>query len=221
AVARATGLVDDGKPAAALDALGKAPPAATAVRFARARALEALGRYDEATSELSILLQVRPSHARAWRLLGTMLAQHGGTLEAERADQALRRALALEPSWDDLRALRAVVAEKRRRAVGPGRPGAGAAAAAPSRKAVGLYDEAERWLALDTPEMAEPALREALKDSPAYVDAAVSLFAIAHEVPAEVPVALWDDGEALARLGAALVGMRKDRGVVALVRPWL
>src|SRR6185295_9048140 len=135
AVAGAAGLVTEGKPAAALEALAKVPPAATAVRFVRARALEALGRYDEATSELSILLQVRPSHARAWRLLGTILAQHGGTLEAERADQALRRALALEPSWDDLRALRAVVAEKRRRAVGPGRAGGGGAAAAPSRKA--------------------------------------------------------------------------------------
>src|SRR5204863_570055 len=43
------------------------------------------------------------------------LAAHGGLLEADRADQALRQALALEPSWTDLWLVRARLALRRGR----------------------------------------------------------------------------------------------------------
>src|SRR5205085_12189276 len=86
-----------------------------APRWLRARALEDLGRVDEAVRELGILVQLAPSQADAWRKLGELLAEHGGLLEAERADEALRRALALEPSWTELWVLRARVALRRGR----------------------------------------------------------------------------------------------------------
>jgi len=86
-----------------------------APRWLRARALEELGRVDEAARELAVLVQLAPSQARAWRKLGELLAAHGGLLEAERADQALRQALALEPSWTDLWLVRARLALRRGR----------------------------------------------------------------------------------------------------------
>ena len=82
----------------------------------RARALEAAGRVDEAARDLEIAVNLAPSNALAWRTLGKILAQHGGALEAERADEALRNALTLEPGWTDLRELRDKLA--RRRATG-------------------------------------------------------------------------------------------------------
>ena len=86
-----------------------------APRWLRARALEELGRVDEAARELGVLTQLSPSHARAWRRLGELLAAHGGLLEAERADEALRQAVALEPSWTDLWLVRARLALRRGR----------------------------------------------------------------------------------------------------------
>jgi predicted Zn-dependent protease len=86
-----------------------------APRWVRARALEELGRVDEAARELGVLVQLAPSQAGAWRKLGELLAAHGGLLEAERADQALRQALALEPSWTDLWLVRARLALRRGR----------------------------------------------------------------------------------------------------------
>ena len=86
-----------------------------APRWLRARALEELGRVDEAARELAVLVQLAPSQARAWRKLGELLAAHGGLLEAERADQALRQALALDPSWTDLWLVRARLALRRGR----------------------------------------------------------------------------------------------------------
>ncbi|HEX9602772.1 MAG TPA: tetratricopeptide repeat protein [Myxococcales bacterium] len=86
-----------------------------APRWLRARALEELGRVDEAARELAVLVQLAPSQGRAWRKLGELLAAHGGLLEAERADQALRQALALEPSWTDLWLVRARLALRRGR----------------------------------------------------------------------------------------------------------
>src|SRR5262249_5370687 len=89
----------------------------------RARALEASGRVDEAARDLEIAVNLAPSDSVAWRTLGKILAQHGGALEAERADEALRNALTLEPGWTDLRELRDKLA--RRRAIGnaPTQPG--------------------------------------------------------------------------------------------------
>jgi tetratricopeptide (TPR) repeat protein len=74
------------------------------------------GRVDEAARDLEIAVNLAPSNRVAWRMLGKILAQHGGALEAERADEALRNALTLEPGWTDLRELRDKLA--RRRAAG-------------------------------------------------------------------------------------------------------
>src|SRR5207248_6683764 len=107
---------------AAADALSTAEalcaeaPAWRAARWLRARALEAVGRIDEQARELRILTQLAPSHAQAWRRLGEILAEQGGLLEADRADAALRQALALEPSWTELWLLRARVALRQGRA---------------------------------------------------------------------------------------------------------
>lgn len=79
------------------------------------RAYEALGHYDDAVRELTILLQLDPSHAGAWERLGRLLAVHGGTLDAEDAEQALAQALALLPGTFELWFLRAQLALRRRR----------------------------------------------------------------------------------------------------------
>src|SRR5207253_4310326 len=101
---------------AAAEALCAELPGWRAARWLRARALEAVGRVDEAARELRILTQLSPSHAKAWRRLGEILAEQGGLLEADSADQALRQALALEPSWTGLWLLRARVALRQGRA---------------------------------------------------------------------------------------------------------
>jgi tetratricopeptide (TPR) repeat protein len=95
--------------------LCSAHPTWRAPRWLRARALDELGRGDEAVRDLGVLVQLAPSNAAAWRKLGELLAGHGGLLEAERAEEALRRALALEPSWTDLWLVRARVALRRAR----------------------------------------------------------------------------------------------------------
>jgi Flp pilus assembly protein TadD len=187
-------------------------------RFVRARALEALDRPDEANRELTLLLQLRPSHAGAWRLLGILLAAHGGLLATERADEALRRALALEPSWSDLRDLRRQLSERRADARQAPRP---PERRAPSARALALYDDAQRWLATETPELARAPLTEALAESPAYVDAAVALFTLSNEVPPATVQALHDDGEALTQLASQLLRIRHDGDTAQLVRPWL
>jgi Flp pilus assembly protein TadD len=73
-----------------------------APRWLEARALLSLGRLDDAARSLQALLRLAPDHAAAWRALGETLAEHGGQFEAERADEALRHALALEPGWSEL-----------------------------------------------------------------------------------------------------------------------
>ncbi len=101
---------------AAAEALCASQPAWRAARWLRARSLEAIARVDEEARELRILTQLSPSHAQAWRKLGEILAEQGGLLEADRADEALREALALEPSWTQLWLLRARVALRQGRA---------------------------------------------------------------------------------------------------------
>ena len=101
---------------AAADALCAQQPAFRAARWLRARALDALGRIDEEARELRILTQLAPSQAQAWRRLGEILAEQGGLLEADRTDEALREALALEPAWTQLWLLRAKVALRQGRA---------------------------------------------------------------------------------------------------------
>ena len=84
------------------DAQVDAWPAWRELRRLRARALESSGRYDDAARELTILLRLQPLNAAGWGALGTLLATRGGLLEAPRAVDALRRALALEPQRDAL-----------------------------------------------------------------------------------------------------------------------
>lgn len=214
-------LLEAGQTAQALNrasALCDRYPTASEPRFVRARVLEAMGRHDETTRELMLMLQLRPSHAGGWRLLGMTLARHGGVLEAERADEALRRALALEPSWGDLRALRQRVAE-RRAVVRPGPPPV--VRRPPSRQAQALLEEAHRLAGTASPEAARTPLVAALADSPAFVEAAVLLFSVTGDVPAATARALWDDGESLARLASELVRVRADAATNEVVKPWL
>ena len=217
----AEGRLRDGKASAALEqssALVASKPGWAKARLVRGKALEALGRHDQAVTELSLLLQFQPSEAEAWRLLGTILAKHGGALESSRAEEALRRALVLEPTWDDLRELRRQVAERRRTNGGePRQP----ESPAPSSKARGLLDEAQRWIDQDAPEMAEVLLAQALADSPQFVEAMAAGFALSGKVPQASLKAIWNDGPALARLATLLLGARSDATTAALVRPWL
>ena len=190
----------------------------------RARALEMAGRVDEAARDLEIAVNLAPSNSIAWRMLGKILAQHGGALEAERADDALRNALTLEPGWTDLRDLRDRLA--RRRAVGnpqatPGR------ATVPSDIARGLYPQAEEWIHVGDPVgLGRELLDQALADSPGFVAAAVSSYALSGKLPPATLEALKDDGPGLWALAA---GVRKlgqtgkkaasSDDVEALVRP--
>jgi tetratricopeptide (TPR) repeat protein len=209
----------EGKTGAALEQVGgliASKPGWARARLLRGRALEALGRHDQAVAELSLLLQFRPSEAEAWRLYGTILANHGGALESGRAEEALRRALVLEPTWDDLRELRRQVAERRRASEGEMRQ---PESPPPSGKARELLDEAQRWIDQDAPEMAEVLLAQALAESPQFVEAIAASFAVSGRVPQASLKAIWNDGPALARLATLLLGSRGD--AVALVRPWL
>ena len=210
----------DGRAAVAVDLAGAVlarHPGSSAARFLRARALDEMTRHDEAVADLTLLLQLRPSHAAAWRRLGTILAAHGGTTQVHEADDALAKALALEPSWQDLRELRKKLAPRLGptsggRQLGPGRP---------SERAQMLLGEAQRWLAHDVPTMAEQVLRQALTDSPGYVEAAASLFAIKGLVLPETVRALWNDGAGLARLATEILKTSNDDQSVRMVRPWL
>jgi Flp pilus assembly protein TadD len=193
-------------------------PGCAQARFLRARALARDSRFDEAEAELSLLLQFRPSHAEAWRLLGTILAEHGGALEAARADLALRRALALEPAWDELRELRRKLALRRRTLSGQA---AAPSSPAPTNKAREFFQEAQRWIDEDAPELAVPLLSRALAESPAFVEAAVANFNFAGKVPSETVKALWSDGPSLAHLSELVLGLRADGATQAMVLPWL
>ncbi|HVR04274.1 MAG TPA: tetratricopeptide repeat protein [Polyangia bacterium] len=210
---------------AEVEPLARARPAWQRARFLRGRAFEALGRVDEAARELEIAVNLAPSDAEAWRALGSLLAREGGALEAERADEALRNALALEPAWSDLRALRAQVAHRRAAlASAPPAP----RAAAPSDHARALLQEAEEWIDVGDPAgLGSDLLDQALTDSPAYVAAAVTSYSLKGVVPEPTVTALWDDGGALwalvtgVRSVAGSRGRDKDAAVDALTRPWV
>jgi Flp pilus assembly protein TadD len=233
--ARERGLADDAARALAAgraeEALAIAEPLARArptwqrARFLRGRALEVLGSVDEAARELEIAVNLAPSDAEAWRALGSLLAREGGALEADRADEALRNALALEPAWSDLRALRAQLAHRR----------AGLAAASPAPRVVApsdharaLFQEAEEWIDVGDPAgMGSDLLDQALADSPAFVAAAVTSYSLKGVVPEATVTALSDDGPALWALVTgvrSVAGARahaKDAAVDALTGPWV
>ena len=218
-LSQAQGLLDRGQPSGAvpiLDALLKKKPGLGQARRSRAKALARLSRFDEAVTELAHLLQFRPGDAEGWRLLGTLLAEHGGVLETDRAAEALRRALVLEPAWEELRTMRAGLL-KRRQFVRPPTP----ALPVPSVKARDLFAEAQRWMGEDAPEMATNLLAQALSESPDYVDAASALFELTGKIPPATPKALWNDGNALARLSELVLRLRTDPATLTLVSPWL
>ena len=208
--ARLSALEHDNDSASAvsgLDALVVARPAWVSARVARARALETLGRVDEAVRDLEIAVNLAPSSAGAWRALGRLLATHGGALELERADEALRQALTLEPGWADLRELRTRVA-RRRATRSPSTPAT--AAAAPSEQARALYQEAEEWIDLGDPGgFGRERLEQALTDSPGFVAAAVSLYALTGQVPKATVEALANDGPALWALASGVQKLAK------------
>jgi tetratricopeptide (TPR) repeat protein len=195
---------------AALDAIvGRAPGWAEA-RLARARALEAAGRVDEAVRDLEIAVNLAPSSAEAWRALGRLLALHGGALELGRADEALKQALTLEPGWSDLRELRARIA--RRRAAQSAQTPA-PSTTGPSERARTLYQEAEEWIDLGDPAgFGRDRLEEALTDSPGFVAAAVSMYALTGTVPKATTDALADDGPGLWALASGVRKLGKPGG---------
>jgi tetratricopeptide (TPR) repeat protein len=171
-----------------------APAPATARRLAaEAGRFEAEERVDDAIRDLEIAVNLAPSNAEAWRALGRLLAAHGGALELDRADEALRQALTLEPAWSDLRELRAQIA-RRRTVVSPAAP----RSAAPSEHARALYQQAEEWIDVGDPiGMGRDLVEQALTESPGFVAAAVSLYALGGTVPPATIDALHDDGPGL------------------------
>jgi len=208
---------DDRTALGILDDLVTRWPAWTDARWERARVLERLGQLDEAGTDLRIVVQLSPSHAQAWRRLGIILAAHGGGFEAERADEALRHALALEPSWSDLRELRRQVAAKRARG---SRKLRGERIAEPSTKARQLFQDAQSWIGMEAPEMAPPLLQQALAESPGFVEAAAALYAIEHAVPEPTVKALWNDGQGLWQLALG-VGALRSQDAAAAAMPWI
>jgi len=222
-------------------------PAWRSARWLRARALDAAGRVDEEARELRILTQLAPSHARAWRKLGEILAEQGGLLEADRADEALRRALALEPAWTELWLLRARVALRQGRAedalrdllrfdrAGGTNPEA-ARLEALARTQAGAAEHAAAQAALPAtpeptpqaralfqeantaPEGAPALLQKVLEDSPGFVEAAVALYALTGSIPEKTVQALHDDGNGLVDLAAQA---QRAGAAPLLIAPWL
>jgi tetratricopeptide (TPR) repeat protein len=216
-LAKAHAMADERGALEILDALVARWPAWHEARWERARVLERLGQLDDASAELTIVVQLAPTHALAWRHLGQILALHGGRFEAERADEALRQALALEPSWADLRELRNQVAAKRTRG---GHKSEGESVPEPTARARQLLEDAQSWIGMEAPELAAPLLRQALAESPGFVEAAVALYNLEHAVPATAVKALWNDGAALWRLATQVTALR-TREAAALARPWI
>jgi tetratricopeptide (TPR) repeat protein len=195
------------------------PAPATATRLvADAKRLEAAERVDDAIRNLEIAVNLAPSDAEAWRALGRLLAEHGGALELDRADEALRQALTLEPAWSDLRLLREQIA-RRRAAVSPP-PARGVV---PSEHARALYQQAEEWIDVGDPiGMGRELVEQALGDSPGFAAAAVSLYALGGSVPPETVAALHDDGPGLWALASGVRQLGKAGPETdAMVRPWI
>jgi tetratricopeptide (TPR) repeat protein len=90
----------------------------------------------------------------------------------------------------------------------------------PTARARQLLEDAQSWIGMEAPEMAPPLLRQALAESPGFVEAAVALYGLDRAVPAATVKALWNDGAALWRLAAQVTALR-TREAEALVRPWI
>jgi Flp pilus assembly protein TadD len=233
---------------AVADALCEELPSWREARWLRAKSLEALGRDDEEARELRVLTQLAPSEARAWRRLGEILAQQGGLLEAGHADEALRQALALEPSWIELWILRAKVALRQGRAqdalrelqryakAGGTDPEAlhyeSLARALPERSqspsALPIVSREPspraRMLLVQAgaPEITQAAardlLQQSLADSPTFIEAAAALVALGGTVPDSTVQALQADGQGLLELATQA---RRAGAAASTVAPWI
>ena len=251
ALAAAEGKLASNDPRGALadaNALCAAQPAWRTARWLRSRSLGATGQLDEEARELRILTQLAPTDAAAWRRLGRILADQGGLLEANRADAALREALALEPSWIELWLARARVAvrlgrpqdalrhlERFRRAggrdpdadrlasaaaaqIGSEGAQAHAAGAAAREPSATARTLYQQAGGAESPESARRLLEQALEDSPGFVEAAAALHALGSAVPQRTLEALRGDGAGLLDLAARV---RRAGGAPALVAPWI
>jgi tetratricopeptide (TPR) repeat protein len=233
---------------AAVEALCAAQPAWRQARWLKVRALEAMGRLDEEARELRVLTQLAPTDAGAWRALGQVLAEHGGVLEVDRADGALREALALEPSWTGLWLLRARLALRQGRAqdalrhldryarsggASPEAARLSSAAraqaaldpqapapppAAPREPSAAARALLQQAGSADSVQSAKEMLQQAVDDSPAFVEAAAALYALTGAVPEKTQLALQDDGPGLLDLSARV---RRAGGTPGLVAPWI
>ncbi len=215
---RARGLAtsdDEGAILVLNSLIGRVPTFAAARTF-RATLLEARRRYDEATRDLSIVVQINPQDADGWRRLGLLLARHGGSLEAPRADEALRRALALEPGWTELSAARMALAAPRS-SNQPLPPGS-----TPTPLARRLFLEAETLFSSGDPTGAGRArIEEATRESPGYVKAAVLRFAFTGEIADATVQMLWNDGARLWDLTREITRLSPNDAGQALTRPWV
>ena len=113
---------------------------------------------------------------------------------SDRADEALRQALTLEPAWSDLRELRAQIA--RRRAV-VSAPPPRAAPRPPSTRARSISRPRSGSTSAIRSAWAAICVEQALADSPGFVAAAVSLYALGGTVPQATIDALQNDGPGL------------------------
>ena len=88
-----------------------------------------------------------------------------------------------------------------------------------------LLDDAQRWIGVDAADVAAGSLREALNESPAFVEAAAVLYGLTGKPPERTVQALWQHGPSLARLGEALLRAGGDAETAVKtaekVRPWL
>jgi len=170
-------------------------PAWRAPRRLRVKILTEQGYYDEAVKELTTLVRLEPSEPQYYRQLGLLLAEHGGLLELDRADEALRIAIALEPEWTELIQFRQQLASRRFDTLAPAKR-TEQTTPTPSENARRLYEEAEANLD-EGPEgraSALPLLDQALREAPAFVEAAALSFGLSRRVPDKTVEALWHDG---------------------------
>ncbi len=182
----------------ALAPLLEQQPSLVRARHLRARAATTLGYFDEAVKEYRIITRLRPSDAQAHRMLGTLLVEHGGLLELESADAALATALALEPEWEELDALRERI-KKRQFGSSESAPRATPGVVEPSSTAQRLFGEAQLLLEAEPidKQAVQRLLDQALRDSPTYLEAALAWYALEKTIPERTVRALWNDGPRL------------------------
>jgi Flp pilus assembly protein TadD len=183
---------------ACLALLSSKYPAWRAPRRIRATVLAEQGHYDEAVKELTILVRLEPSEPHFHRDLGLLLADHGGLLELERADEELRIACALEPEWSELEPVRKKLAARRYDSVTK-TPSEKRWVAVPTENAQRLYEKAESSLEEDPdhPSIAKALVEQALRESPSFIEAAVLWVTLSRRAPESTVNAFWQEGDRL------------------------